>query len=394
MFKRLFCLLMALTMLPVFALAEESSASALTWQELKTWTDGYKARAMASQPMNDPTDPDANTDDGYVFMYDFATLYMDRPEMTEDAVMKEMVIYAYEEEAPHGTRVDYTSEEILSTYYHENPDLRGDYDFAPLYVSDHLPMGAAWGWVQRDGQRIMTIQYGVHEQTATGGDGYTDAGLVYTIQDDSVAAIRAYGLDQVVAEEDVRQNLQAVQDLFQVNTYARQPISYAGVDLPPFGMDDLMFAGMDFSTVTPEKAKEVFGPCHQETWTEDDNGEYIYTMEFEHCEITFVCDKNKQNARAEVMAITTDGMEGPRAIRLGDTFASVRLRFRHSEGETDGMSEVLYGDMEGSDYGMAEYGEDASATLRYQVKTPVGDVMLYLYFEQRYLSEILLFNIS
>lgn len=388
---------MALMMLmPAAALAEESTASVLTWQELTSWTESYKARAMASQPMNDPTAPDANTDDGYVFMYDFATLYMDRPEMTEDAVMKEMVIYAYEEEAPHGTRVDYTSEEIISSYYHENPNLAGNYDFAPLYVSDHMPMGAGWGWVQRDGQRVMTIQYGVHEQTASGNDGYTDAGLVYTLQDDTVVAIRAYGLDQVVAQEDVRHNIDAVQDLFDENSYVRQPISYTGTDLQPFCEEDLSFAGINFATVTPETAVAAFGECQQDNWMlDEDTGEFIYTMEFEHCEITFICDENKQNPRAEIMSIMTDGMEGPRAIRLGDTFASVRLRFRHSDGVSDGMSEVLYGDTEGSEWGLSEYGVDASATVRYQMKAASGkEIMLYLYFEQRYLTEILLFNMN
>lgn len=394
MLKRLLCLLVAMMMLcPALpALAEDGGESALDWEELLQWAESYKARAMAAQPMNDPTEAAAYSEDGYAFIYDFATLYMDRPEMTEESVLKNLVITTADEEGPRGTCIDMLSGDVLARYYNENESLEGDRGFATLYVSDTMPSGALWAWVQRDGQRIMTIQYAVHEQLSTGGDGYTDAGLVYTIQDNLVAAIRAYGLDSRVEEEDVQNNLNAVEDVMEKTDYAQAPVSYIGTDLTAFGEEDLSFAGISFLTVTPEEAEAVLGTCREDNWMEDDTGEYLRTMEFADCEITFVYDSNKANPRADMITIDMNGMEGPRYVRVGDTFSSVLTRFRYGEGTYEGLTEILYGQENQAPYGVAEYGEDASATLRYATRVSDGrEVMMYMGFEMMSLKEILIY---
>ena len=394
MLKRLLCLLVAMMMLcPALpALAEDGGESALDWEELLQWAESYKARAMAAQPMNDPTEAAAYSEDGYAFIYDFATLYMDRPEMTEESVLKNLVVTTADEEGPRGTCIDMLSGDVLARYYNENESLEGDRGFATLYVSDTLPSGALWAWVQRDGQRIMTIQYAVHEQLSTGGDGYTDAGLVYTIQDNLVAAIRAYGLDSRVEEEDVQNNLNAVEDVMEKTDYAQAPVSYIGTDLTAFGEEDLSFAGVSFLTVTPEEAEAVLGTCREDNWMEDDTGEYLRTMEFADCEITFVYDSNKANPRADMITIDMNGMEGPRYVRVGDTFSSVLTRFRYGEGTYEGLTEILYGQENQAPYGVAEYGEDASATLRYATRVSDGrEVMMYMGFEMMSLKEILIY---
>lgn len=394
MLKRLLCLLVAMMMLcPALpSLAEDGGESALDWEELLQWAESYKARAMAAQPMNDPTEAAAYSEDGYAFIYDFATLYMDRPEMTEESVLKNLVVTTADEEGPRGTCIDMLSGDVLARYYNENESLEGDRGFATLYVSDTMPSGALWAWVQRDGQRIMTIQYAVHEQLSTGGDGYTDAGLVYTIQDNLVAAIRAYGLDSRVEEEDVQNNLNAVEDVMEKTDYAQAPVSYIGTDLTAFGEEDLSFAGISFLTVTPEEAEAVLGACREDNWMEDDTGEYLRTMEFADCEITFVYDSNKANPRADMITIDMNGMEGPRYVRVGDTFSSVLTRFRYGEGTYEGLTEILYGQENQAPYGVAEYGEDASATLRYATRVSDGrEVMMYMGFEMMSLKEILIY---
>lgn len=393
MMKRLFCLMLALMMLPIVpAFAEESSAGALEWQELIQWAESYKTRALTLQPLNDPTAEEAYSEDGYAFIYEFGTLYMDRPEMTADSVMKNLVITDPVEIAPHHTTVDMFTSEIIAAYYSENDVLAGDKGFAALYVSNTMPSGAMWAWVQRDGQRIMAIQYAVHEQLAAGGDGYTDAGLVYTIQDNLVAAIRAYGLDTVIDEADVLDNLSAVQEVMEDTSYTQVPVSYVGTDLEVFQEADLTFAGMDFLALTPEKAEAVFGAAREDHWMEDDTGEYIRTMEFAGCEVSFIYDKNKQNPVVDTMSIMADGMEGPRSVRIGDTFSSVLIRFRYNEGEYADMKEVLYGTVGTAPYGEAEYGDDASATLRYVLKAADGrEVALYMNFTYMSLSEILIY---
>ena len=394
--KRLICLAIMLVMM-LFALpslAEDNGAGALTWEELEAWAASYKARALESQPLNDPTEEAAFSEDGYAFIYEFAMLYMDRPEMTEDAVIRSIVVTDPEEVAPRGTRVDYLASEVLNAYYNENPALDGDSSFAALYLADTMPDEALWGWVQRDGQRLMTIQYAVHEQLATGGEGYTDAGLIYTIQDNLVAAIRAYGLDARVSENDVRDTLAEVQQVAATTGYAQVPTSYVGTDLEAFNRDDLIFAGVDFLALTPEEAEDVFGAAREDHWMEDE-GAYLRTMEFASCSMTFMYDAKKQNPVLEVMTIDMDGMEGPRAVRIGDTFSSVLCRFRYGEGEFDGFTEALYGQMDAAPYGMAEYGDDASATLYYAMKADNGrTIQLYMPFEQMFLSEITLYYID
>ena len=391
--KRLFCLMLTLMMLPVFpAFAEDNTAGGLELQELLDWAQGYKTRAMESQPLNDPTAEEAYSEDGYEFIYEFATLYMDRPEMTQDSVLKELVIWDPMETAPHAVSVDMVSSQVLNAFYNENPQLDGGKDYAALYVDNALPGSASWGWVQRDGQRIMAIQYAVHEQLATGGEGYTDAGLIFTMQSDLVAAIRAYGLDAVITEEDVRDNLASVEQVMKTTGYTQVPVSYVGTDLTAFGEEDLAFSGVDFLSLTPENAAEVLGECREDIWMEDDTGAFIRTMEFPGCEISFIYDANKANPVVDTLTIMKDGMEGPRGVRIGDTFPSVLNRFRYGEGEYADLEEILYGDPATNDYGLAEYGADATAVLHYAFKAADGrNVVLYLRFEYMSLCEILLY---
>ena len=261
MMKKCVALLMALFMaLQILPAVAESSADALDYEELMTWVQGFKDRALAAgEPLNDPNDEAYHTEDGYTFVYDFATLYMDRPEMTVDSVVQALVVTSSEEEGPRGTRVDYLSSEILSAFYDENEQLLGDSSFAALYLSDTMPAGALWGWVQRDGQRLKTIQYAVHEQLSSGGDGYTDCGLLYTLSDNLVAAIRAYGLNTTISADEVLNNLDAVQEVCEETSYAQVPTSVDGTTLGKFDRDDLLFSGLDFLSTTPEEAMQLLG---------------------------------------------------------------------------------------------------------------------------------------
>lgn len=392
MMKRLFCLMLALALLPILpGLAEESAAGSLEMKELREWAAAYKQRAMESQPLNDPTAEDALSEDGYAFIYEFGTLYMDSPEMTEDSVVKNLVITNPAEAGPRGTAVDMNTDDVLAAFYNENPQLDGSRSFAVLYLGDSLPQEAVWAWVQRDGQRVMSIQYAVYEQRATGGEGYTDAGLIYTLQGDLVSAIRAYGLDEYSTEAEVKADLEAVGQLMGETGYTRVPVSYVGTDLEAFGPADLAFSGVNLLAMTPEDAEDVLGECLEDHWMEDDTGEFIRMMEFAGCDVTFVYDASQQNPRVSSLGITQDGMEGPRCVRMGDTFSSVLNRFRHGEGQYADLTETLYGDPATTAYGVAEYGADASATLTYSFEEAGRQVVMHLAFTTMELSEILLY---
>lgn len=391
MLKRILCLLFVLTLLlPVLPVtAEESSADILMLEELRQWANDYKIRALASKPLNDPYAEESNTDDGYMFVYDFATLYMDGPEMTPDSVVQAIVILSSEEEGLRGVRVDDPAQFVLDAYYTENPDLVGTSDKALLYAIDLMPEGGYTGILHRDGQRIEVIDYAVYEQPSTGGDGYTDAGIMYTVQDNNVMAIRAYGLDTRFLAGDVSAALEDARDLAAEASYSQVQTSYVGTELEPFNSEDLIFAGIEFTSLTPETAEEAFGESLEDVWLDNGDG-WMRVMQFKSCHVTFLYDAARQACRVKNMTIDNDQLEGPRSVRVGDTFASVMTRFRSGEGEYSGTMELLYGDKDGTTFGLAEYGAEANV-LRYGAESEEGTpVIMYLSFEPIYLSEILL----
>lgn len=391
MFKRMLCLLIVLALLPVLpAMAEESNADTLTLEELRQWVNDYKIRALATQPLNDPAAAESLTEDGYEFVYEFATLYMDSAEMTADSEVQALVITSNEEADVRGVRVDDSAEDVLNAYYTENPDLVGNSSQALLYAVDLMPAGVYIGTVHRDGQRIQLLEYSVYEQLQTGDDGYTDAGILYTLVNGNVSVIRAYGLHARVQKADVDAELESAWRLSAETSYSRVETSLVGSELEVFNSEDMIFSGIDFSTLTPEDAIAAFGQPLEDVRLDDEDG-YMRVMQFENCEVTFLCDSAEQNVRVKNLTIDTDRMEGPRSVRVGDTLASVLNRFRNGEGEYDGTDEVLYGNEESGEFGVAKYGEDASVVLRYGALSEEGTpVLLYLYLENYELSEIIL----
>lgn len=384
-------LLAVLLALPCLAQAEESAADTLTMAEVTEWTERYRERALASKPLNTPKE--SLTSDGYEFIYEFATIYAEKATLKADTVINAVVITSPEEEGPRGVSVDDTMQVVLSAFYNENPDLLGTRDGAVLYMIDLLPDTLQWGEVQRDGQRVETIQYAVHEQLTTGGDGYTDAGVIFTMQDGTVSAIRVYGSDSRIGMDEVYGMRTIMQGAALETGYQQVPFSYDGAALEKFHGGDLVFSGIDFAALPPEAMMTLLGDPIGDEWMEDGDNGFIRMMSFPSCEITFQYDMNKENPAVYMLMLVTDGIEGPRAVRIGDTFPQVFNRFRNGEGEFDGVSrETLYGDETTGEFGTAEYGMDASATLRYGLVLEDGrHVVLHMTFTDMVLSEVMLY---
>ena len=389
--KKMLCVLLALLLCPMLALAEESVAEPLSYQELVSWAEGYLARAKESTPLNDPAN--ALTPDGYEFVYDFATLYADTPDMSNDTALNAVVLTIDMENGPRSVNVDNAMSVVLDAYYNENAMLEGTKEAAVLYTMDLMPASAAWGQVLRDGQRVQTIQYGVHEQLATGGEGYTDAGVIYTMLENRVTAVRVYGLNSRITLQQVNDLMYDMSNLAKETAYAQVPFSYNGLELTDFALEDLIVSGLDFLALTPEIAAQVLGQPDSDTWMEDGDNGYTRMQVYDGFEVTYTYDKNKENCQVYMLLITKDGLEGPRGVRCGDTFASVYNRFRNGMGEygDDGV-EMLYGENGVGSYGKATYGTDASARLRYAFELSDGrDVVLQMDFTVMELSEIILF---
>lgn len=391
--KKMLCLLLALLMLPLTAWAEDMTADTLTLNEVQIWAENYRQRAMSAVPLNDPVED--HTEEGYKFVYEFATLYADAPVMSADTAIYAVVVTIPEEEGPRGLRVDDDLNQVLATFYTENADLNGSYNTAVIYAMDMMPESYKWGEVLRDGQTVHTVQYGVHDLLSGGGDGYTDAGFIFTMNENLVSAIRAYGLNSRVSAEEV---YGVVNDLIlqgMETGYSQVPFSFDGSQLDKFGADDLTFSGIDLLACTPDDLHAVLGNPVSDDWMDDGEYGHTRTLVYKDCEIVFQYDVNKANPKLYMLLITEDTMEGPRCVRIGDSFASVLNRFRNGEGENDengdGMTEMLYGALDGSEFGEAQYG--AVTTLRYGLTLEDGtQVVLHLTFNMTRLTEIMLYT--
>lgn len=389
MLKKLLCVLLCVLMLPV-AMAEESTAPVLTLTELEVWAESYIARAKASKPLND--DNRSFTPDGYEFIYEFATLYGDTPVMSADTVISAVVLTSEEENGPRNVNVGNAMAVVIDAYYNENPNLLGTKESAVLYTADMLPETAQWGQVLRDGQRVQTIQYGLHEQHATGGEGYTDVGVIYTMVDNRVSAIRVYGLNSRIDLDTVNQVMYNMMAGAMENDYAQVPFSYDGLKLEKFCAEDLVFSGMDFVNLTPDDAAALFGEPMIDNWMEDGDAGYMRVQTYPDFELVYLYNKDRTEGRVYMLAINGQGIEGPRAVRVGDEFAAVYNRFRNGEGEyqEDG-SEMMYGVENEGSFGKATYGYDASATALYSFLLEDGRrVTMQLFFDIMECSQILL----
>lgn len=374
------------------ATAQEVEKEALSYEELLAWVTPYDAMARETAPLNAPIGEEALTEDGYMYIYDFATLYYDKPQLDSTTVLNAIVVVSESAALVRNVNVDATVTDLLNAFYSENPSLNGTRDFAYLYLSDTMPMGAMWAWVQRNGQDITAVQYAVHEQRAVGGEGYSDCGLIYTIQADTVVALRAYGLNTFVSEEQVQQSLKQVEKIAQEKSYIAYPKSLKGDELEPFERDDLVFSGIDIIGITPEECITAFGEPFDDVWMEDEAA-FMRTLTFDGMDITFSYDANKENGKLLVLNIVTPEIEGPRGTVVGTGFSNILLRFRHSQNEYDGSgTEVLYGTIETGDYATAEYSDGGTSTLRYVTTVDGHAITLQMFFQYDVLTEILVYE--
>ncbi len=386
--KKLLCLALCLLLMPWAALAEDLAADTLLLSEIMDLMNHYHELAMDEAPLNDPAAD--LTEEGYRFVYPFVTLYADTAIMSQDTVVNTVVLTSAEAEGPRGVCVEDDINAVLSAFYTENGNLAGTRESAVIYNMDMLPEVYRWAEVQRDGQRVHTIQYAVHQQMTTGSEGYTDAGVIFTMNENMVDAIRIYGANSRVPAEAVDEVLANMNLKALENAYTQMPFSYDGAALEKFGPQDLLMSGLDFLSCTPEDAIAVLGDPISDTWMDDGENGCIRTLVFEAGEMVFTYDVNKQNPAVYMLLLTTGGFEGPRCVRVGDSFASIFNRFRNGEGDYEDTAELLYGSLDGSEYGVAEYGD--AMTLRYGFTLADGtQVVLHLTFGMTVLQEIMLY---
>ena len=189
--KRIICLLIVFCLLcPLYALADDSGV--LAESELNEWVVKALRDSAAERPLNAPVGEESHTEDGYAFIYDFATLYYDKPELDENSVLLAVSVTNEAYPGPRGIKLGDAQSVLIDTYGWQNPTLVGDGIFAAFYRLNSLPQSAYWSWAQLDGaDGITSVQCAIHVQVADGR--YTDAGVVYSLEGGVVTAIRIYG---------------------------------------------------------------------------------------------------------------------------------------------------------------------------------------------------------
>ena len=400
MMKKILSMIIALCMLAACGIAMAEGPDPLTAGELEAWANGLKAVALEDAPQNDPADEESETEDGFLFQYSFAALYGDQTEMTADTRLLAAVVNDSGEDeenpdggegvqsGPRGIELAMSPAEVIALFPNDNPEQAGDRTGAILYLREQADGGAVYGWLTRDGQRIRSITYG---EFVPQDDGFRLATLQCFFADSLLYEMRAECFDSeadtpLLTLEDRDDMIASLKALNGKDEYIAVKTSRDGMELKEFNADDLSFSGIRFVGMTPE---DLPG-SPEEDMIEDEDGTYILMLDEADYEAVFRCD-NEDGANAQIVSFTIkgEGLEGPRSVRIGDMLHEDIQRFRFENNDTDGIDEVLYGDENSVNRGIAQYNVNGESSLRYITETEDGiQVVLLLRYAMNVLEEI------
>ena len=381
--RKIYCVLIVL-FLCAFSMSALGEQNPVTEIEIYGLADQLISQALSSSPLNDPRSEEARSEDGIAFQYDFGFLYSDADTLSENAPVNAIVIADDETGSVRGITVNTSVDELMTLIPCENPEMDGNYESALLYLTGDPETGFSYGHVQRNGQRINAIEYGVVNPA-----GETRTALTFQISGDGVNLIRLDGLNEIFRKDTSDLLYEELSALKNEKWYSRVPVSFIGTELEMFSEEDLDFLSLSYLTAQPEQ----FGGEVEDMLIDNEDGTFLRRIDGDGFEAVFSCDEKGRNALLISYMLLSDHLEGPRSVRLGDYFQEDFNRFRNGEGTFDdaAMSEVLYGTVGTAPYGLAEYGTGDEMTLRYVTNTLDGRVVeLYLHYQNTVLDEIIL----
>lgn len=159
--------------------------------------------------------------------------------------------------------------------------------------------------------------------------------------------------------------------------------------LAPFGEEDLTFSGIVYPALQPETLPGI----PESELIDNEDGTWLLVCKGDGYEAVFRCDENGKNAAILNFSILDSETEGPRGVKLGDSFNVDFNRFPSGEhGMDEDLTEILYGTEGVAPWGFASYDLSAGEmSLRYVTKTASGlTVELLLRYAETYLTEIVL----
>ncbi len=371
--KKLWSLLVLLTLLVAcLPAAQADDAGALSVDEFRAWISELLTHTVGVSALNAPVGEESLTDDGYAYIYDHMTLYYDKAELDENSRLQAVVLTDDLLESPRGLRIGGTLQDIIDLYGWLNPDLEQVNGVIPLYVQDEMPQSAYWAWAQGDSQSVSMVQCAIHYRL--GEDRYTDAGIVFTLEDNVISGLRVYGVNQSITEQEVRNNLAVLSGGAAMPAVQPAAPSYVFTanSAAKFSADDLRFAGLDYSSLTEEAAQSALGDYSDDQWVEDDTGDWLHVTHRDGISITLVLNAQRTKSRADSILITSDAIEGPRGVKLGMRLEDVAALFAcDGQNMSLGNATLLYGDGDLPPYGLCEISSEG-VVLCYATEMTVG----------------------
>ncbi len=370
---KLLSVLLALMLLvtPAWAVETEEAAR-LSVEEINIYIARVLAEAVASEHSVEPF----SGAEGAMVSFAGGTLTIAEETLTENAT-----VYSYElapgHLCPRGLMVGDSLEALLATYPNDNANLSGDYNSALLYLSGTAEEGIECGAVTRDGQRIQGV---THYAIETSPDGAECVIVGYALSDGIITGIIVSGLNRLLTDEKVVEVVNTAADLQEKNEYFAYPTSQNGAQLDMFMREDLQFSNLDFIDLTPESAMTVLGSAQSDTWMLDSTGDYLRFMQWDGVEIIFQYDADKNFKSAHTFAMNDDIFDGPRGVRVGDTYFSVRERFMFGQGVVTENTTFLYGNGVTPPYA-TQVTSQSTAVLTYVIEEGGRNIAFYITFD-------------
>lgn len=388
------CLALCLTPAPIAAIADD--AGVLSETELNAWLSKALIRSAGETPMNAPIGEEALTEDGYAFIYSFATFYYDKPILDDQSVLRAVALTDDAYASPRGLKVGGDAAGLISSFGWQNPMLLGDGSFAAFYKLDSLPEAAYWSWARQEGGKLLSVQCAIHVRLPNGL--YTDAGILYAIENNVITAVTIYGLNHGVTEADVRGNLNAVTAVQAAITGDSVEEAPAAVgytvknEAEPFQAEDLAFSGVTYPALNEADAVPLFGKALKEDRVKDDTGAWLLTTQREGLTLSYTLHEDGSST-LDTLSVSGQ-LEGPRGVRVGMTVEeALKLFYSDGAGTVLGGASVLYGDGDSAPTGLMERDESGGTVLRYRTATEAGSVItLHLSFENDHLKEWMVYS--
>ena len=390
MMRKLLCVLAAALVFAVIPAAAEEAARPVTAGELTTLLEDVRTQAMGMEQLNDPADESALSEDGTLLQYEIARIYAEGRELAADTPVNALVFEDSEGPVFRGVGIDTQLSDLLAAFPSENGELAGSPEGAVLYLENTAEGGFVYGRLLRDGQRVSAVEYG---EVLPEDGAFRCAAVTFSLLEGNVASIRVDGLNPAAAgridASGANEIYSELKDLAVRNDYRAVRTSRNGLELTPFGEEDLVFSGYSYPDIRPE---DLSGATEKEL-IDNEDGTWLLRCEGVLYEAVFTCDEQGGNARILSFAIRDEALEGPRGVRLGDRFYEDYSRFRSGENETtEELTELLYGTEGTAPWGFASYDPSAGETsLQYVTRLEDGtQVALLLRYVDNYLTEILL----